>query len=111
MLTLSTPKERIVGILHDVIEDTNFTEQMLREEGCTNEIIIAILSVTKLKDEKWLDFIERASNNHIGSRVKRADISDNASPVKLFKLDPETRERLFKKYSQAIQFLDNKQHG
>ena len=92
MLSLNSEQERVVGVLHDVVEDCKgWTWERLKEQGCSDEIIEALKSVSKtpeeeaeyqelLEDKKlghYLEFIQRAKANEIGRRVKKADIRDN----------------------------------
>ncbi|CAN7765913.1 hypothetical protein LJR153_007255 [Paenibacillus sp. LjRoot153] len=73
MMFLKTNDEKIVGVLHDAIEDTEITSQ---------DIIDAVKSVTrqnvsKQVQENYWDFIRRVKLNAIGQKVKRADLKDN----------------------------------
>lgn len=77
MLQMEKPEDRIVAVLHDVVEDTDWTLQRLRDEGFAQVVINAIDSVTWRKYEDYEDFILRASRNPIGRRVKLADLHDN----------------------------------
>lgn len=105
MLALCSPKDRIVGVLHDVVEDTDVTLDDLRNDGYEKDIIEAIDSVTKREGESWEKFIERAGQNEIGRRVKICDISDNMSPFRHIGLDLEKRTKLLKKYKKALTFM------
>ena len=59
-----TENEKIVGVLHDVIEDTDWTFEKLAAEGFSQEIISALRCVTKLSEnENYDDFIERIKND------------------------------------------------
>lgn len=52
-----TEDEKIVGVLHDVVEDSDWTFEMLEEEGFAPEIIEALRCLTKLsKDEDYEHF-------------------------------------------------------
>jgi (p)ppGpp synthase/HD superfamily hydrolase len=106
MLSLSSPIERIVAILHDVLEDTDITDKDLFLYGYSEKIIDAIKSVSKVDGEKYFDFIKRCCENKIGINVKRADISDNMSPIRLYKLDVNKRIQLREKYVKAINLID-----
>lgn len=80
MLSFEAEEDRIVGVLHDTVEDTYVTPQLLRRSGFSDRIIDAVLSVTRNRGESYEDFILRARENEIGRRVKLADIEDNLSP-------------------------------
>ena len=107
MLSMSTPTERAVAILHDVLEDTNADVQSLRDVGCPETVVDAVIAITKVKGESYKDYLLRVSKNKIAVKVKRADISDNASPIRLYKMTPEKRIELRNKYNTAINILDS----
>ncbi len=70
-------KLRIVAILHDVVEDTSWTFEQLREEGFAEDVLTAIASVTKRDGEDYADFVERSAADPLGRQVKLADLEDN----------------------------------
>src|SRR5690349_2225683 len=73
-----TDEERIVGVLHDVVEDTDWTFEELRKEGFSERIIKALECVTKRSDdEDYDDFVERTRSNPLAVRVKLNDLIDN----------------------------------
>lgn len=65
------------GWLHDVLEDTYMTEEMLQYEGIDPFVISIIKTVTKLPGENYLDFILRVKRNDNAIPVKIVDIQDN----------------------------------
>jgi hypothetical protein len=79
-------KKIIVGILHDLLEDTEWTVTDLRRVGFSDEIITAIDHVTKQPDELYFDFIVRCGRSfeifgpdHLAIDPKIADLSHNMS--------------------------------
>lgn len=71
-------KEKIVGILHDVVEDTEWTCEDLKKEGFPDEIIEAVRCVTKLSDEEdYEEYIGRCATNPLAIAVKIHDLTDN----------------------------------
>ena len=102
MLRMRTEEERIVAILHDLIEDTYWTFEQLRDEGFSKDIVDAIDSVTKREGETYNDFVDRAGRNAIGRRVKLADLEDNSDLSRIAKPTQKDYQRL-EKYRLAIQ--------
>lgn len=100
------PRAKIVALLHDTIEDTNVTQEYLRSEGFPEEIIGAVLSVTKQKGENYEDFVSRAAANAIGREVKIADLEDNMDIRRLHEITDEDVARL-RKYLRAWKYLIN----
>ncbi|HTL18503.1 MAG TPA: hypothetical protein VL793_14800, partial [Patescibacteria group bacterium] len=77
MQRLVTTNEKIVGVLHDVIEDTEWTFEMLADQGFPAPIIDALKAVTKKEGEPYEDFVKRSAANPLAKRVKLADLEDN----------------------------------
>ena len=98
--SLTTDDEKVVGSLHDVVEDTDVTLVQLKSFGFTDEQQEAIDSVTKREGESYLDFVLRAKANPIGRRVKEADINDNLSD-----LDGKRHKHHQEKYQLALWIL------
>lgn len=62
--------EKIVGVLHDVVEDSAWTFEMLETEGFSAEVIEALRYVTKLSDNEPYDkFIARVKGNPLAVAV------------------------------------------
>ena len=73
-----TMDEKIVGVLHDVIEDTIWTFDALFAEGFPMHIVDALRCVTKLTDdEPYNEFIGRVKTNPLAVAVKINDLTDN----------------------------------
>lgn len=78
MLALDSTDDQIVGVLHDVVEDTEVTLDRLRADGFSEAILAALDSVTKREGEGYPAFVLRAAANPIGRKVKLADLHDNS---------------------------------
>ena len=76
------------------------TTENLKEQGFTDEIIDAVLSVTKRDGESYEDFVNRATRNPIGKEVKRADLEDNMDVRRLREITDEDVSRI-RKYLKA----------
>lgn len=100
-----TENEKIVGVLHDVVEDTDWTFEALAAEGFSEEVIAALRCVTKLSEnENYDDFIERVKKNPLAVAVKINDLSDNMDIRRLPYLSDKDVKRL-KKYLKAYKRL------
>lgn len=76
-------KKKIVGILHDVVEDSDWTIDDLRELGFDEEIVLAVDAVTKRVNEKYVEFIERCgASGAIAIDVKLKDLHHNSINVR-----------------------------
>lgn len=104
-LSVFYSKAYIVALLHDILEDTECTIQELKNIGCDDEIIEAIQSVTRRKDEQYyFDFIKRAHKNPIGRLVKIYDLENNMDVRRLSKFGDYEQKRL-KKYWYSWKYL------
>ena len=109
MATGRTMDEKIVGVLHDVVEETDWTFDALLAEGFPVHIIDALRRVTKLSDnEPYDEFIERVKTNPLAVAVKINDLTDNMDIRRYKELSDWDVKRL-KKYLKAYQGLTNQQ--
>lgn len=83
MMALKTTDEKIVGVLHDVPEDTDIGFVELAQEGFSEDILTALRSVTKLENESRIEAAHRAAKNRIGRKVKLADNQDNSDITRI----------------------------
>lgn len=100
----NTDTERIVALLHDVIEDSEITPNNLYSAGFSKTIVDAVLSVTRREYESYFKFIERCSLNPIGRIVKIHDLEDNMDITRLDSLTESDLKRL-NKYLKAYKYL------
>jgi len=98
-------KAKIVALLHDTIEDTDVTPDYLRENGFPEEIINALLSVSKHEGEPYDEYIRRASQDSLGRIVKIADLEDNMDIRRLKQITEKDVKRLVK-YLRSWRFLN-----
>lgn len=102
----ATDEQKIVAVLHDVIEDTYVQEQQLRENGFSEDIINAIKSVTKIEGESRIDAAKRTKLNPIGRVVKLADLKDNMDLSRIAK--PTAKDLLrVAEYEKVQKFLES----
>lgn len=97
-------EEKIVALLHDILEDTDVSPKWLAEQGFPDEIVKAVLSVTRKPGETYTEFVERAKKNPIGRIVKIHDLEDNLNVLRLKEVSVEMAER-YTKYLKALEFL------
>jgi len=100
MLRMSSETEMMAAVLHDVVEDTNWTLDDLRKEGFPEEVLQTVHCLTRKDRESYEEFIERVKGNPIARRVKRADLEDNMDIRRNSNVTEEDIVRL-KKYHRA----------
>lgn len=105
MFALETIEERIVAVLHDVLEDSEITAHMLRKRKFKVELVEAIDLLTKKENQSYEDYILNIRNNSLASKVKKADLKDNMDKSRLRELTQKDIIR-FEKYKKAYIFLN-----
>jgi hypothetical protein len=95
MLGQTDETARIVGVLHDSLEDTSVTLADLHAAGFSDEVCEAVDCLTRRPNEPYDDMITRVAANPLARRVKLGDLADNMDPNR--RLDgPEGAEHLAK---------------
>lgn len=110
MSKMKTTKQKIIAVLHDVVEDffSKLGEQAV-EDFYNNlgdvEISEALKALTRLPNEEYNDFIVRVSKNLYARRVKIADIEHNMDLTRLNSINEKDIKR-FMKYKRCKEFLE-----
>ena len=99
-----TEAEVCVGLLHDVIEDTEVTIEDLRKAGFTEDILKALSLLTHEKSVPYMDYVAAIAENPLARAVKIEDLKDN------IKREPEgekRNEKRFEKHIRALEYLES----
>ena len=94
MFRVQTDAERMAAVLHDVVEDTDWTLEALRERGFPDEVVTAVDHLTRRQEESYDEFVTRAAANPVARRVKLADLEDNMDVRRTGTLTEDDVERL-----------------
>jgi len=95
MNKMETDAEKIVAVLHDIIEDTPLTLLELKHEGeFSDEIIEAVDAITKRENESSNDYYKRLMLNPLAVTVKIGDIEHNMSPDRLLSIKEKDLKRI-----------------
>ena len=98
------PDEKLVAVLHDVVEDSNWTLDRLREEGFSDAVVAAVDALTHREGEDYFDAARRAGANPLARVVKIADLADNMDKTRLGTVTPKEKDRMAK-YARAFEML------
>jgi len=96
MLRMSSETEMTAAILHDVVEDTAWTLDQLRQAGFSAEVVQAVECLTHRDQETYEEFIARVRTNAIARKVKLADLEDNMDMRRLSTVTEKDTQRLHK---------------
>lgn len=108
MNNVHTTEEKIVAILHDVIEDTDITADNLKEAGIPEALVTEIQTLTHDPAVEYDSYVEKIAQHKIARKVKMADLKDNMDITRLNIITDKDIERL-KKYHRNYMYLKNKQ--
>lgn len=100
-----TGKRKIVALLHDIVEDTDVTPEFLLQQGFPQEIVDAVVAISRKEDETYEDFIDRVAQNKLATEVKLSDLEDNMNIFRLQEITEEDRLRL-NRYLKAHRKLE-----
>ena len=105
-----TYDEKMVGVLHDVIEDCpEITDETLAEEGFSKEVIFAIKCLTKTPaDVDYMNFIEQTERSLLAISVKLNDLQDNMNLTRFNQTMTERDMKRLNKYLTAYLYLKEK---
>lgn len=104
MMRVATPEQRIVAVLHDVLEETPLTLSDLAREGFTLKILAALLALSRREDESYEAFVVRLGHDPLARQVKLADLADNSDLSRIPCPGPADLARL-SRYQQASAYL------
>ena len=106
MENVNSKEGKIVAILHDIIEDTDITEDYLLKIGLSKRIVDAVVALTRSEDMDYQEYIKNLSPNPLAKEVKLADLEHNMDLKRLPTLEEKDLERN-RKYQIAYHYLIN----
>lgn len=106
MENVNSKEGKIVAILHDIIEDTDVTEDYLLKIGLSKRIVDAVVALTRSKDMDYQEYIKNLISNPLAKEVKLADLEHNMDLKRLPTLEEKDLERN-RKYQIAYHYLIN----
>ena len=100
MMSVDTDDEKIVAVMHDLVEDTHITIAYLRTAGFSEKVLSALDCVTNRDNEDYESFIERIAQNPLATKVKLADLEDNMDLSRISEPSKKDYKRI-EKYKRA----------
>ncbi|NHM15304.1 HD domain-containing protein [Eggerthellaceae bacterium zg-887] len=101
---METEDETCAALLHDVVEDSDWTLEQLREEGIPEAAVEAVALLTHDERVPYLDYVAATRENPIAVKVKLADLAHNSDLGRLADVTEADRERL-RRYEAARKLL------
>ena len=103
-LAVDGEEAKIVALLHDVVEDSEWTLDRLRAAGFSKAVVNAVDALTHRDREDYFDAVRRAKADPVARIVKLADLADNCDRTRLDEITEENERRLAK-YAKAREML------
>lgn len=100
---LDTAEAKVIGWLHDTVEDTALTVQEI-EVVFGPETAAAVDAISRRAGEKWVDYLDRVAANPMARQVKISDLIDNSNLSRIPHVTLKDVERQ-KKYNSALNRL------
>ncbi len=101
---MDTEEKVIVALLHDVVEDTDYSLKDLENMGFPESVIQALALLTHDKNVPYMDYVARIKDDPIARAVKLADLKHNSDLSRLDFVDEKAIQRV-QKYEKAIALL------
>ena len=95
----------IVALLHDVMEDADYTLEDLRQMGYPQSVLDALALMTHDEKVPYLEYVKAIKPNPIARKVKLADLHHNSDTTRLDKVDEKALQRV-EKYKIAMAILE-----
>lgn len=90
-----------IAYLHDILEDTDCTVEILRENGLSARVTSAVIALTKVQGESYEEYIRKVRNNQDALFVKKMDTLDNLTNSLI-----ESNSYRIKKYAKQLLLLE-----
>ena len=103
---MTTEETVTTSLLHDVVEDTSYTLEDLKNMGFSEQVIQAVSLLTHDKDTDYMEYVLKIRENPIARAVKLADLRHNSDLSRLDTVDEKALKRC-EKYKKAIALLEN----
>lgn len=103
---MTDEESTICALLHDVVEDTDYTFDDLKAMGFPEACIAALRLLTHAEGVPYMDYVKEIAKNPIARAVKLADLRHNSDQTRI---EGEADERMlarWKKYAEAIAYLE-----
>lgn len=97
-------KTKIVALLHDVVEDSNYTLEKL-SKYFDEDIIVSLNLLTKKSGIDYKTYIRNIKLNKLARQVKIADLKHNMNLHRLKKVTKSDLDRV-KKYKKSLEALE-----
>lgn len=107
---LDTKTEIMTALLHDVVEDSDYTIADLEKEGFPTDVLEALKLLTHDPAVDYMDYIRQIGTNALATKVKLADLWHNSLPDRLGHEPTEKDRKRLEKYRRARAILTGEEN-
>lgn len=104
---METETEITAALLHDVVEDTEWTFDMLRQAGISEEVLAVLELLTHPRGMPYMEYIDRLKDDPVARKIKLADIHHNGDFSRLPPEDAYKRAYFAEKYAEPAKLLES----
>ena len=94
----------VVALLHDVVEDSDYTLDDLRLMGFSEEVCEAVDLMTHREGVPYMEYVRRIKTNPVAVKVKLADLRHNSDMTRMEAPTERDLQRA-EKYREAMRLL------
>jgi len=87
---VDTEEEKMIAVLHDVVEEGGCSFHDLREQGFSQAVLEGVDIMTRRPNMKYFDYIDDISTNAMAAKVKLAELAENKDQDRVNKLSFRT---------------------
>lgn len=104
MNSVDTVEEKVVAILHGMLNDSLLVADRLREQGIPEDIMQTLQLLASDFPDSYEEYIQRVADNPLAKAVKIADLKDSINLLQQY-CSSEREKLRMEKYSKALQYL------
>lgn len=110
MMGASDPKAQLIGLMHDLVEDTEVTLDDLTAMGFDPAVVEGVALVTHLDEDSYAEYVVRLKQNDLARQAKLSDLRDNSAMNRvLYREELVERDlKRIQRYILSYQFLSDR---
>ena len=110
MMGTSDPRAQLIGLMHDLVEDTEVTLDDLTTMGFDPAVVEGVALVTHQDEDSYAEYVVRLKKNELAKQAKLSDLRDNASMNRVLYREALVERDLkrIQRYILSYQFLSDR---
>lgn len=100
------PELMQIAVMHDLVEDTDVSAELLWEMGFSDRVVNGVLDMTKTKDLNYDCYLDIISRNLDAIKVKMADLRHNSDITRIKGLREKDLKRTAKYHAAYLKLKE-----